>query len=249
MFMKEGTQHYFYHNDHLGTPHKMTSVSGAVVWSAKYESFGKAVIDPGSTVVNNLRFPGQYFDAETGLHYNYHRYYDPMTSRYLMSDPIKYHSQPLGEYTYAQANPLSFIDPEGFYCKQTTAWKEVPTFEDPNKTPQKLYSSSKRRWDKIREWSFVVIPGKTDVAEIGCCCLWELAGYVRKTVFIRERVIEADFRCGIDECPKREWTERRTKFVERKVEVEEPEPAIFKKRKAITCGQITEGGCTCHEPY
>ena len=59
LFMKIGGQYYFYHNDHLGTPQKMTDISGAVVWSAKYESFGKAVVEI-ATVENNLRFPGQY---------------------------------------------------------------------------------------------------------------------------------------------------------------------------------------------
>ena len=50
LFMKIGSQYYFYHNDHLGTPQKMTSISGAVVWSAKYSSFGKAEVDTDSTV-------------------------------------------------------------------------------------------------------------------------------------------------------------------------------------------------------
>jgi RHS repeat-associated protein len=88
LFMEVGSEHYFYHNDHLGTPQKMTAVNGAIVWSAKYEGFGKAVVEVG-TVVNNLRFPGQYQDQETGLHYNYHRYYDPAIGRYLRTDPIK----------------------------------------------------------------------------------------------------------------------------------------------------------------
>ena len=70
-----------YHNDHLGTPQKMTSVNGAVVWNATYSSFGEANVDITSTITNNLRFPGQYEDEETGLHYNYHRYYDPTTGR------------------------------------------------------------------------------------------------------------------------------------------------------------------------
>ena len=69
LFMKVGGQYYFYQNDHLGTPQKLTAVNGAVVWSAKYSSFGEAEVDISSTITNNLRFPGQYFDQETGLHY------------------------------------------------------------------------------------------------------------------------------------------------------------------------------------
>ena len=67
---------YYYHNDHLGTPQKMTDVNGTVVWSADYRPFGQADVTV-NTVANNFRFPGQYEDEETGLHYNYHRYYDP----------------------------------------------------------------------------------------------------------------------------------------------------------------------------
>jgi uncharacterized protein RhaS with RHS repeats len=64
LFMKIGTDYYFYQNDHLGTPQKLTAINGAVVWAAKYSSFGKASIEV-ETVENNLRFPGQYYDQET----------------------------------------------------------------------------------------------------------------------------------------------------------------------------------------
>jgi RHS repeat-associated protein len=83
-------------------------------------------------VVNNFRFPGQYYDQETGLHYNYHRYYDPKTGRYLTADPS--HSiqpvesgiyfvipafldtpQELNPFSYAQGNPINIIDLLGLY--------------------------------------------------------------------------------------------------------------------------------------
>ena len=84
LFMKVGTEYYFYHNDHLGTPQKMTGVNGAVVWSVRsIVLLGRLKLMLASTVVNNLRFPGQYEDDETGLHYNCFRYYDPTSGRYL----------------------------------------------------------------------------------------------------------------------------------------------------------------------
>jgi RHS repeat-associated protein len=80
---------YFYHNDHLGTPQKLTDSTGTVVWSADYKPFGEATVDQTvSTITNNLRFPGQYYDAETGLHYNYFRDYDPAIGKYKQADPI-----------------------------------------------------------------------------------------------------------------------------------------------------------------
>jgi RHS repeat-associated protein len=110
--MKVGGQYYFYQNDHLGTPQKMTAVNGAVVWSAKYSSFGKAEVDSTSSVTNNFRFSGQYYDAETGNHYNYHRYFDPKNGRYLRSDPIGIYGG-INLYTYALNNPTSFYDSLG----------------------------------------------------------------------------------------------------------------------------------------
>jgi RHS repeat-associated protein len=78
---------YYYHNDHLGTPQILTSDNQNIVWKAAYTPFGGATLSI-QTVENPFRLPGQYYDAETGLHYNYFRYYDPTTGRYLTPDPI-----------------------------------------------------------------------------------------------------------------------------------------------------------------
>ena len=115
-FMKVGGQYYFYHNDQLGTPQKMTAVNGAVVWSAKYSSFGDAEVNPSSTVENNLRFPGQYYDNETRLHYNFYRTYNPISGRYLRSDPIGIQKGNNHLYAYSGSNPTNSIDPKGL-CK------------------------------------------------------------------------------------------------------------------------------------
>jgi RHS repeat-associated protein len=113
VFMKQGTEYYWYHNDHLGTPQKLTTTSGAVVWSAKYTSFLEATVDASLTIENNLRAPGQYFDAETGLHYNYHRYYNFNTGRYLKIDPINTILKEKHPFLYANNQPINFIDPYG----------------------------------------------------------------------------------------------------------------------------------------
>ncbi len=80
---------YYFHNNHLGTPQRVTDQDGAIVWSANYVPFGEATVTL-STISNPFRFPGQYFDNETGLHYNYFRYYEPGVGRYLRPDPINF---------------------------------------------------------------------------------------------------------------------------------------------------------------
>ena len=129
LFMKVGGQYYFYQNEHLGTPQKLTAVNGAVVWSAKYSSFGKAEVDTSSTITNNLRFGGQYEDAETGFHYNYHRYYNPEIGRYISVDPIGSDSG-TSLYSYANNMPAQYGDARGLYCERISPWKRVAAIEN-----------------------------------------------------------------------------------------------------------------------
>ena len=109
-------RYVYYHNDHLGTPQRMTDKAGNVVWSADYDAYGKAIVkttaNPALALTNNLRNPGQYFDAETGLHYNDRRYYDADTGRYLARDPIGFEGG-INLYAYAAAAPNRFTDPTG----------------------------------------------------------------------------------------------------------------------------------------
>jgi RHS repeat-associated protein len=107
-----GEELYYFQNDHLGTPTSLTNTENESVWEAVYAPFGEAKVNMYSTVVNNFRFPGQYYDAETGLHYNWNRYYDPSTGRYLTPDPIGL-AGGLNLYAYVQNNPVNFVDPMG----------------------------------------------------------------------------------------------------------------------------------------
>jgi len=113
VFMKLGTGYFYYQNDHLGTPQMLTDQSGAIVWSADYESFGEASISIAAKK-NNLRFPGQYYDEETGLHYNWNRYYSPEAGRYLTPDPIGLYGE-MNLYAYTNQNPVNLTDPLGLY--------------------------------------------------------------------------------------------------------------------------------------
>ncbi|TDV50509.1 RHS repeat-associated protein [Pseudomonas helmanticensis] len=108
---------FYYQLDHLGTPQELTDYSGDIVWSAQYDAYGKVatLTLAGDDYLNQpLRFQGQYFDGESGLHYNRHRYYDPRLGRYLTPDPIKL-AGGLNQYQYVP-NPTGWVDPLGLTC-------------------------------------------------------------------------------------------------------------------------------------
>ncbi len=121
------------HSDHLGTPRLMTNEDNKPVWQWPYSAFGankptgilQATPNPRVAITNqpvllkatapielNLRFPGQYFDSETNLHYNYFRSYQPNQGRYTQSDPIGLEGG-LNRFGYVGGNPVSYVDPRG----------------------------------------------------------------------------------------------------------------------------------------
>ncbi|WP_444996335.1 RHS repeat domain-containing protein [Aliikangiella sp. IMCC44359] len=102
---------YYVHTDHLNTPVALTDDSGVVQWKAYYTPFGKAIIEVNN-IVQDHRFPGQYYDDESGLHYNYFRDYDVEIGRYIESDLIGLNGG-VNTYGYVLANPIMYIDPLG----------------------------------------------------------------------------------------------------------------------------------------
>jgi RHS repeat-associated protein len=108
---------FYVHTDQLNTPRKVSRPSdNALRWRWDPTPFGEGVPDqnPASigTFVYNLRFPGQQFDVETNLNYNYFRDYDPAVGRYVQSDPIGIEDD-LNTYAYVHSRPLESVDPLG----------------------------------------------------------------------------------------------------------------------------------------
>ncbi len=127
-----GVQIFYVHTDHLNTPRKVTRpADNMLVWRWDAVGFGQVLPEQNpagaGTFRYNLRFPGQYFDAESGLHYNYYRDYDPHTGRYLEPDPIGM-AGGINPYAYALVNPVAYVDPFGlsactdFIDALTTLW-------------------------------------------------------------------------------------------------------------------------------
>jgi RHS repeat-associated protein len=139
-----GVNAFYIHTDHLDTPRRINRPSdNVVVWRWDADPFGTtpANEDPdGDTQVFtfNLRFPGQYLDSETGLHYNYFRDYDPTVGRYTQSDPLGLIGG-LNTFGYAYGDPQSFIDQFGLACGAPP--------EPPGPTPAVRLDSAIKRGD------------------------------------------------------------------------------------------------------
>jgi RHS repeat-associated protein len=125
-----GSKHYAVQTDHLNTPRRLTQSDKKVAWQWAFSAFGdeqpttgkNRYVDPATTpnagsttvadVTFNLRYPGQYYDKESGLSYNYFRSYDSRTGRYSQSDPIDL-AGGWNRFAYVENNPLSMTDPMG----------------------------------------------------------------------------------------------------------------------------------------
>ncbi len=174
---------YFIHSDHLGTPRRVTDQAQTIVWRWDSRPFGDSPAneDPDGDFTKftlNLRFPGQYYDAESGLHYNYFRTYDPGTGRYLESDPIGLDGG-LNVFAYVANAPVQFIDPRGL--KVSGEWIKEPRLNltDLGVTGGKFITPY------FSEWSYLK--------------LFRLYGFAAGFVNI-------DVRCTDTEaCDKREW--------------------------------------------
>ena len=165
-----GSSYAMIHNDHLGTPQKMTDASGIVVWSADYKPFGEANVTT-STITNNLRFPGQYFDAETGTHYNYFRDYDPAIGKYKQADPIGQRGG-FNLYRYVKNNPINFIDILGLQVL----------------TPEQ----GQRIGDTARSWGDSGVPyERRGTTRQGADCSGAVCGIYRETGFDLDRITTA----------------------------------------------------------
>ncbi|MCU9588894.1 RHS repeat-associated core domain-containing protein [Proteus mirabilis] len=107
---------YYTHSSLSGLPEALTNSEGEIVWQGQYSAWGhlQRQTRPTSTFnrEQNLRFQGQYFDKETGLHYNTFRYYAPDLGRFTQQDPIGL-AGGINLYAYAP-NPLTWVDPWGW---------------------------------------------------------------------------------------------------------------------------------------
>ncbi|WP_381555120.1 putative T7SS-secreted protein [Streptomyces eurythermus] len=126
--------------DLVGTPTELLDTQGDIAWHTRSTLWGTTAWSTNSTTYTPLRFPGQYYDPETGLHYNYFRHYDPETARYLTPDPLGLTPAP-NPVTYVR-NPCGWADPLGLAPDQCrplglspAAQRSIEKFENIKKDP------------------------------------------------------------------------------------------------------------------
>ena len=137
------------HADHLGRPTRLTDATRATVWQASYDPFGQPVSITG-TVEQNLRFPGQYFLIESGLSYNWQRFYDPATGRYTQPDPLRFVDGP-SVYGYAAQSPMMRVDPEGLTIQPEPSPRAPEPSHPPHGGPQTCQGVGSPERDKCHE--------------------------------------------------------------------------------------------------
>ncbi|MDZ7862289.1 RHS repeat-associated core domain-containing protein [Acidovorax sp.] len=159
---------YAVHSDHLNTPRKLTQPDGQVAWQWAYTAFGdeqptlgakrftNETTSPttGSTsipeVTFNLRYPGQYYDKESNLHYNYFRSYSAERGRYTQADPIGLEGG-FNRFGYVNGNPLRWTDPKGLVAPAAAACLLNPVMcaTVVTTTGLVLADACKKTWDAL----------------------------------------------------------------------------------------------------
>ncbi len=151
----EGGVVYYIRTDHIGRPVFATNAAGVLVWTASYLPFGGVRTATGMPIT--LRFPGQWFQSESGLHQNWMRDYDPTTGRYIQADPLGL-VDGASVYGYVKGNPGRWIDPRGeekrpYVLPQSPAFLGPDWQPVPSSTGGNLYecscSEEKLRYDNF----------------------------------------------------------------------------------------------------
>ncbi|WP_086734297.1 putative T7SS-secreted protein [Streptomyces glaucescens] len=124
--------------DLVGTPSELVDEHGRIAWRTRTTLWGTTTWAKDSTTYTPLRFPGQYYDAETGLHYNYFRHYDPETARYLTLDPLGL--APAPNPTSYVHNPHVWTDPLGLAPCPRGAWEQKADFSSQKVMSKKFHA-------------------------------------------------------------------------------------------------------------
>lgn len=222
---------YWVHVDHLHRPIRMTDAAKVQVWDAVWKPWGEPDSINGSVSLD-ARFPGQWFQIEAGLHYNWHRHYDASIGRYSQPDPLGF-IDGASVYAYVKASPLALIDVRGL---QGTDEKQPSSKPDPT-DPQCFSKCFSNQMTLCTAGASaltcpicVKAPGRSLKALCVVGCVNCLAVYCR---------IEASEYCS-KACTPARWRSRIDQGVSQwRIHLRQPEPSasrmIFPGRSAAHC--------------
>ncbi|MEO1399494.1 MAG: RHS repeat-associated core domain-containing protein, partial [Pseudomonadota bacterium] len=178
--------------DALGMPTRAWDAStGEVSWALDHEPFGRSEVwrpksrEPPELRIG-LRYPGQYEDGETGLHYNHWRYYDPNTGRYLTPDPFVAAGIPFHPFVYANSNPMRWVDSMGLYVQNNSGetiwvkpengeWESVGPGERFDGSPDGVSTDTDKKAYYGKDWlpdNDVEVGPSGDISCVGGLCKW-----------------------------------------------------------------------------
>jgi RHS repeat-associated protein len=147
---------FYYISDHLGTSQFIVDSKGKVVWQGNYAPFGQVDVVINE-LENSFRFPGQLLDSESGLYYNWHRFYDPDTGRYISADPIGL-AGGMNLYAYVASDPVNAIDPTGLKINPAGTAEEqalIQSWLDKLEECAKCDEELAKRLKRVKEDPFV----------------------------------------------------------------------------------------------
>ncbi|WP_461157018.1 RHS repeat-associated core domain-containing protein [Saccharopolyspora tripterygii] len=152
-------QFYAIVTDLVGAPAELVDDDGAIAWFSRASLWGRADDDARNSVGMPLRFPGQYFDPETGLHYNFFRYYDPVIGRFASPDPIGL-SGGLNHHAYV-SNPTTLLDPLGLAPTKCTEEQKRRTQGDHARARNAIPEIAARFREKHRRTDHHIFNGES----------------------------------------------------------------------------------------
>ncbi len=199
---------YYFHTDQIGTPLELTDSDGKIVWQATYRSWGDVEQLAVNEIEQNLRFQGQYFDSETGLHYNTFRFYDSEVGRFITQDPMGLGGG-INVYSYA-TSPIQEVDPLG-WCStklgKNMGARKGDGMANHNLIPEEIMKKPRyaKMFNKLRSMGFgddgasngIFLPGSKKLTEkIDLPGHWSNHAKYTKVVETKVSALNDAFRAG-----------------------------------------------------
>jgi RHS repeat-associated protein len=232
--------------DGLGSVTSLTTSTGALGNTYKYDSFGNLTASSG-TIANRFQYTAREFDPETSLYFYRARYYDPSAGKFLSEDPVRF-SAGIDFYVYVKNGPVDFLDPYGLKCTQVTPWQEIPTVGAPG-GQQPYLTIEVGLWWTRQSWDYA--NGQEGGTPNSCICTW-ISGYTRVRKYYRKTVEEeAWFECT--SCNGISQRNRETRTMTKKWYMDsEGIPTLPIETRTTTGATFEEGngdtGCMCSPP-